>query len=173
MNKLILSQIVGVVAIVLNISSLQMKKKTSMMKMFLAANVLFILQYFLLGAYSAASTNIITVIRIILYDKYDEKRKKIPKKLVVFLLSLCLVALLITYSGPLSLIPIILTMTYVVAATLKDTRKFKIIFGCCGIVWIFFNASVKAYVNIVGNVLEVISSFVGAKRSYKRKKSKH
>ena len=168
MNIILLSQIIGLLAIILNVSSLQFKKKTSMMKMLLITNILFLIQYFLLKAYSASLICLITIIRTILFTRYDEKKQRIPINLLIFILIICIIVGTFTYKNLLSLVPVIIAMTYTIAATFKRPEKFKIVYGICGIIWLIYNYKVKAYVNIIGNIFEITSSFIGAKRKYKK-----
>lgn len=167
MDKLLLSQVFGFIGVAFIISSYQFKKKTTMMKFILIANVLYIVQYALLNAYSATLTCGIAILRIILFNKYDKEGKPIPLPLIAFIVGLCVITGIFTYDGLLSLIPILITITYAIAATAKDPKTYKITCFFCALVWIYFNFTVGAYPTLIGNGFEVVSTVIGAKRKYK------
>lgn len=162
--KIIIAQIIGIIAIILNILSLQYKKKKKVMNMQLIANALFSLQYLVLGAFSGAYMNVITVIRCLLYKKYNSSRKKVPTYLVIFVITLCLIAGYVGYNGLFSLIPTIITIIYCIAATSKNVKKYKLIYGLCAIVWLYYNFKVKALVNMIGNIFEIASAIISLKK---------
>lgn len=167
MTNIILSQIFGILAIITNSLSLQIVKKSKMMFFLLIANVFYVTQYFLLGAYTASITNIIIIIRTMLFNKYDNSNQKIPMSLLAIIIALCLIALAITYNGVLSFIPIIITIAYTIGATYNNPKKFKIIYGICAIIWLIYNFKVQAYVGMIGNFLEIISAYTAIMKKQK------
>ena len=94
-----IAQIFGILAIACAVISLQFKKKTKMMFLQMVANAFYAIQYLVLHAYTAVATSLVTVLRCILFNKYDKTRKKIPKRLSWFLIVIVLIIGVFSYDG--------------------------------------------------------------------------
>lgn len=164
--NIIYAQILGFIAMVLNIFSIQYKKKKNIMTMQLISNTLYTIQYWLLNAFSASYTTIIAIFRCILFRKYSN-RKKAPIYLVSLLIISALAVGYFTYDGLLSLLPILICILYILGANSNKTKIFKIIYLICAVMWMYYNFKVKAYICLFGNVLEIISSIIALKK-YKK-----
>ena len=68
------AQFIGAAALLTIILSVQCKKKKNVMLVQTIANILYSFQYVLLGAYSAAILNVVTVSRCMVCYEYDKKR---------------------------------------------------------------------------------------------------
>lgn len=164
----LLIQIIGVIAILLWIFSVQQKKEHKILFLQTLANLMYTIQYYLLGVFTAATMNLVSCGRCYLFYKKRKAGKNIPK-MELFIFLLCLIILgIITYESPLSLIPIIITIFYTVSAYLKNAIWLRIIFLSAAFVWIFYNYTVGAYVCIIGNVLEIISGSISLVRFHKK-----
>ncbi len=166
-----IAQIFGIMAIACIVISLQFKKKTKMMFMQMIANVFYAIQYFVLHAYTAVATSLVTVLRCILFNKYDKSRKKIPKRLSLLLIVIVLIIGIFSFDGYLSLIPIITSISYIVGASIKNAKIYKIVFGICSFLWLYYNFKVGALVSTLGNIFEIISTIIALSR-YKKKSKK-
>lgn len=163
-----IAQIFGILAIFCIVISLQFKKKTKMMFLQMIANIFYATQYLILHAYTAVATSLVTVLRCILFNKYDRKRRTIPKKLSYFLIAIVLVIGIFSFDSYLSLIPIITSISYILAASIKNAKTYKIVFGLCAILWFYYNFKVGALVSTIGNTFEIISTCVALKRYQKK-----
>lgn len=165
--KMIFIQSIGFVAIILTAYSMFCKKKKDMMHVQLISNLLYALQYFFLHAYDAIPTSIISIVRSFYYGKYANKRNGIPKIIPFILIIASLVVGSILYDGILSLIPMFISIAYTISSYYKNIKFYRITFLICGCVWLVYNYYVQAYVCILGNILEIVSSSVYL---YKHKK---
>jgi hypothetical protein len=126
----------------------------------LLANLMLTIQYLILKAYSAVLTSIIACLRCYLFSNNKNRKKK-----VLLLTSLTLIASFFTYNGTfLSIIPIFNGILCILGASLKNVRKYKIIYGICSAIWIYYNYMVGAYVVIISNIFEILSAIIGYKR---------
>ncbi len=166
------AQLAGIIAMLLVIFSVQCRKKKHILLVQMIANIFYSLQYSLLFAYEALFPCLIAVLRNFIFYQYDKKRKKIPLKAVIFILSLVLIFAYLTYRNVLSFIPLIISISYTIGASHKNPRVFKYVFGICGFIWILYNLQVQAYVGILNNIMEIVSATVAITREKKIEKKR-
>ena len=166
------AQLIGAAAMLTITLSVQCRKKKHMMMVQSAAHILYAFQYALLGAFSAAFMDIIAVLRNILFYKYDKDKKKIPIILPTIVILITIFVGTLTYTNPLSLLPVIVAILYTIGASFRDPKIYKYIFGTCAIAWLFYNLKFQAYVCVIGNIMEITSTAIALIRETKRKKKK-
>ena len=162
----IVAQCIGLFGFLVFVSSVQVKEKKRLILFQLVANFLYGVSYFLLNVKTAFFMNMVSVIRCaILYFAKKEK----PSKLFLFLLLAMIVIITIfTYDGPLSLLPAIITAMYTISTWQNNMTVIRYAFIAAGLLWIFYNFNVGAYVIIIGNIFEVISGIISLKRFQKK-----
>ena len=83
----ILAQIVGALAIVVWVISIQYKKHYKILLLECVANILYALQYVLLGVFLTSFMNLVSAIRCFLFYKKRKENKEISKIwLLIFIL---------------------------------------------------------------------------------------
>ena len=145
MNNLF-NQFFGLIATILSIISLLYTKKKKVMKLQMISNIMFTLQYVVLKAKSAAFVGAIAVLRGSFFSNNRYRRSK-----VAFLVSLALFAAIFSYNSILCIL----------GASMKNVRNYKIVYGVCSVIWIYYNYTVGAYVVIISNIFEIISAIIG------------
>jgi len=65
-----------------------------------------------------------------------------------------------TFTGWISLIPIIATILYTYAIWQKNLTRFRVIVSSSSIGWIFYNFVGGAYVSLIGGIFEFISGII-------------
>ncbi len=156
----LLAQIIGLIAISLWTLSIQNKRQYKILFLQAVANLMYAIEYFLLGAISAASMNFISCIRCFLFSLKRKNNEDIPQFwLIFFLFSLLLLGIL-SFKDYLSLIPIVITIFYTIASYMKNSNWIRIVLLVAAFIWIYYNYVVGAYVGIIGNLLEIISGIV-------------
>lgn len=165
------AQIIGAVAVIIVIFSMQCKKKSSMMMVQLVSNFIFAMQYILLTAFSACFMNLITVVRCFIIYLYEKKKKKVP---IIFPIVLSILTIVVGYytykyvlTSWISFIPVIITIAYIIASCFRNPRVFRITFMCASFLWLYYNFKVQAFVVFAGNIFEIISTSIALKR-YKK-----
>ncbi len=136
------------------------------------AHMLYAFQYALLGAISAAYMDIMAVVRNILFYKYDKNRRQVPIVLSGIIIIVTGIIGYLNYTNPLSLLPVIVAILYTIGATFKNPRVYKYVFGFCAIAWLFYNLKFKAYVCVIGNIMEITSTIIALVRETKNKNKK-
>lgn len=170
--NLLYAQLAGAAAMLLIALSVQCRKKKHILLVQLFANIFYAVQYMFLSAPAALFPSLIAVVRNLIFYLYEKKRKKIPFYATSFILILILIVAYYSYEGIISLIPIFIAIAYTIGQTFKNPRKFKYIFGFCSIIWIIYNFSVKAYVGVLGNIMEIISATTAITREKRLEKKK-
>ena len=150
-----IAQIVSAGAVVSFIASLQMKEKKNLLLLQFIANILFAVQYILLGAYMGAIVNLISVIRCaLLYFS-----KKTPHKAFLYIfIAATLITGFVSFDGILSLIPVANALLYTVSTWQDNMKLLRYLFIVASVLWIIYNYWVGAYVAIISNCFEIVSS---------------
>lgn len=169
---LIISNLIGAMALAFWTISMQVNKKSTLMKFQLIANFLYAIQYLLIGAITAATMNIISVVRYYIYYKNEEKGKDNTYFMLFTFILIIIIMGAITYNGAVNIIPIAISIVYTYATWQKDVKIIRYVIMFAAIIWIFYNMYVGAYITIVGNVMEVISSLTAIIRYDKMNNNK-
>lgn len=157
----IAAQAVGFAAMVLLVSSFQMKTRQKILALQLVSETLWVTHYALLGAYTGMALNLVAAARCFVYAKRETK-KWADKPLIpwLFFASAVIVALL-SWTGPASLLP----MTSVCITSFVAWSKRPVIIrvfsipGC--ICWFVFNLLSGSYAGVVTEVLNITSIIAG------------
>ncbi len=156
----ILSQIFGILAIIVFGISPHQKTKKKVLIVQLLANILYAIQYTLLYAFSAVVTNIIGGIKNYIYYYYEKKENKIPIKVLVIYIIIILIFGIFTFNGIYSLIPIFVSVLYGYGTWQNNLKSYRIINIVGSILWIIYNCIVGAYVGVIGNVFQLTSTII-------------
>ncbi len=166
----IVIQLIGLIAMVAWVSSIQLNKKDKILELQIIASLFYAVHYGLLDAMSAVGVTIVSIIRLTTIYIIEKKGKTVPVYVLLIFMAMLVGVGVITYTGPISVLPIIITMIYTYCTWQKNTKVIRIGFFCAGWMWILYNFTVGAYVLMIGNALEVISSTVSFFRFDKNKK---
>jgi hypothetical protein len=168
--KAVWAQIIGGLAIITITSSVHFKKKNHMMTMQSLAHLLFAIQYIVLDAFSAAYMDTIAIVRNLIFYKFDETKRRIPIILpIIICIIICIIGY-INYNGIITLLPVIIALAYTISASFKDPKVYKYTFGVCILGWMYYNLHYGAYVCVIGNIVELVSTITAVIRDLKRKK---
>lgn len=150
-------QLIGVIALVFWVISIQTKNKTKLLKLQNIANLFYAIQYAFLGAFSATGMNCISLLKGIVFLK-SEKSQKQSSKIQLIIFSILIIAIgIITFQTWYSIIPIIITLAYTYSTWQKNATIIRITFLVAAIGWIIFNTIVGAYSPLIGNFIELAS----------------
>ncbi len=165
---MIIAQIIGFFAIALWVYSVQNKNQSKILFFQFLANLMYGVEYFLLDAFPAVAMNLSSSLRCLLFYNKRKNNEEIPKSWLIFFLLLVLLLGIITFDNIISIIPITITIFYTLSSWMKDTKWCRIVFLVCAFIWIYYNYKVKAYISIVGNVMEIISGIISLIRFRKK-----
>ncbi len=157
----ILIRIVGTVALILCIIPFQFKKHKHIVLCKMASEILFAVQYFLLGpdAYTGAWLDLLSGGRNFLFYKLVEKKKStLP---VILLFSVLMVGFgVYSWSGWLSLLPILAKVITTVSYGMKNERLLRFITLPSCILWVIYNITVGGWEAMVGDTLSLASILI-------------
>lgn len=156
----IIVQVIGFIAFVVSLIAYHMDKKEKILGSMILSNLLNLIHYLLLGAYSGCITKGLAICR----DSFiiiKNKRKKLSSKMFLGLFIITyIITGIYTYKGVLSLFPIIAATIYIIPVwngneiTIKRTA-----FGCY-FLWLIYNIFVFSIAGIVSNVVSIISTLI-------------
>ena len=97
---------------------------------------------------------------------------KLNKKIkIATLVTAAIIAGIFSFDGThLSIIPIFCSIVCIFGASIKNVRYYKLVYGACSAIWIYYNICVGAYVIIIANICEIISAIIGYYRYEKHEK---
>jgi hypothetical protein len=123
--------------------------------------VLYIVQYFFLGAFDGAALDISGLAASLLARKKDNAI--IKKHLRIFIVSvdaLIIASGLIFYRNIFSLFPIVGVLLHTSAFWLEDERKIRLVSLLGSPFWLVFNITSGAYGSAIGDTLSIVSILV-------------
>ena len=165
----IISQIVGFSAFIISLIAYHRKEKKKIFKTMMIANILDIIHYFLLGAYSGCVTKVMALIRneIIIVK---EKRKKLNNIIVlIIIVFVYVIAGVLTYENIYSILPILAAVIYMFFVWNGDELKVKKVAFYCYFLWLAYNMCVFSVAGIVSNSVAIISTFIAMLKEKKDK----
>ena len=157
-ETIIIAQLIGVVAIVVYSLSPHQRTNAKVLIFRFVAAILYAIQYFLLGAYTAVATNIIGGIKEGIFYLYSRNEKKIP--LVIFLAYalILIISGIFTYVNLFSILPVIFSVLTAYATWCGNLKNYRILLVLSSLSWIFYNFTVGAYISFAGNIFQLSST---------------
>lgn len=164
-----MAQLCCVGAIIVWNISIQNKKLEKILYFQFLANLLYSMEYFLLGATTAGLMDLTSSSRCLVFYYKNKTNQTITKRWLILFCGLIILFGILGYSSPLSLIPIFLTLFYTITSYSKTSNWTRISFLVAAFIWIYYNIKVGAYVGVLGNLLEIVSGVVSIFRFQKNK----
>ncbi len=164
----IISQILGVLGFLFFAFSIQMKDKKKILGMQLASNIFYTISYLLLGALAAVLIDIVSIFRCLIFTYYSDKKEKAPTYVVLVLISLSLLTLLFTFNDYFDILPVIISIIYILTTRSDSRVMIQNGFIMGAILWIIYNLHVESFTPLIGNVFEIISGIVAVIRFRKK-----
>ena len=161
----IIYYIFAILGVVLFASSVQSKKKKDILGVQTFASLCYMIAYIVKHAWSGVATEVVEQVKNLVFIQYEKKNKKIPFYFLIIFCLLLIIIAFITYNGILSMIPLLINLSYFVGTYIKNPKYIRIIVFCCAILWAIYNYSIGAYIIIIGNVLEMVSSAISLVRN--------
>lgn len=156
----LVAQMIGLIAFLISIMSYHKKNKQVILSSVILSNILNLVHYLLLQAYSGCITKILAIFRDY-FILIKDKNKKLTKKwfLLMFIL-FYLIALIFTYSGIFSIFPLIAAIIYMIVEWNGNELAIKRIAFICYFLWLEYNIFVFSIVGVISNVVAIISTLI-------------
>lgn len=154
----LIPQIIGIAAVITFFLSYQQKNRINIIIFNSVSRVLYIIQYFLLGAFSGAVLNILGTVSCVLAGKKNRGFIKKYAKLILTIINAVIIAVgLLLCKNLFDLLPIAGVILHTAAVWLNNERliRWVSLIGCP--FWFAYNISSAAYGALVGDILTMSS----------------
>ena len=156
----IVSQVFGIGAFIVSLIAYHRKSKKTILGSMVCSNILNLIHYLLLGAYSGCITKVLAIFRdffIILKEKYS----KLSSILFLFMfIALYITASVLTYKGILSILPLLAALIYIIFIWNGSENRIKKVAFFCYFLWLIYNIFVLSIAGIISNIISIISTFI-------------
>lgn len=160
----IMSTIIGAIALIVWIASVQCKEREKFLKLQIFANLLYALEYVLLGAFSAVIMNLSSTIRSKIYYNNKLKGKENSLFELLIFIVIILVSAYFTYENYLTILVTCIAIIYTYASWQKKEVVTRYVFTFGAIAFLYYNFKVGAYFFVIGNFVELVSGVVAIAR---------
>ncbi len=154
----IAATIVGILGVVLYISSYQFKKRKTIVTVYSIANFLYVLQYFLLGAFSGVAMDGLGFVSSLFAAKKENALVKKYHKLIIVVIDLLMVvAGIMLYKNifsPFATIAVIIETSALWVSSEKVIRRITLVSAPF---WLTYNLAFGAYGSAIGSVINIVS----------------
>jgi len=174
----IVAQIVGIFGMLLSVLSYQQKGKARILTFQLLGSVLFVVNFFMLGAFSGAILNLVAIIRALIFI-YEDKIHGDPPAwtiglTVVYILSYVSVFTIFGKEPtPLNLIlevlPVIAMTVTTIAFRHKEDKILRRVAFISSPLWLAYNFIFFSLGGIIGETLNLTSAIIGTIRLDRKK----
>lgn len=156
----ITAQIFGLFGVISNVVTMQLKTKQKILIGFSVSGLCFIINYLLLGRYTAAIVCIIATIQTIINYWYEKKKKGLPKGLIWLYFMISLICGIATYQTPIDVLAIFAGVTYTLSIIQKKEKNIRIVRLSNAMCWLIYDIVVKSYATSVGDILTTTSTII-------------
>lgn len=154
-----LVQCIGFCGVICSVISFQCRKHGKILFFRTMEELLFGIQYILLGAYTGAAMNFIGCVRNVLFSRQVEKGKSTVLSCVFFSILFVVFALL-TWSGVKSILIGIAKVGSTVAYGFRNTTVMRLIILLTSTLWLIYNSCVGSWAGVVCESFTILSIFV-------------
>ena len=131
------------------------------------SNIINLVHYLILGAYSGCITKVIAIFRDI-FIVLKEKNKRLSSVLFLIIFLLIYVGVSIyTFTNILSLFPLLAAIIYIIPTWLGNSKTVKKTALFCYVLWLIYNIYVLSIAGVIANIVSIISIIIGLKREIK------
>lgn len=160
MTQAIIEQGIGFLAVICFIISFQLKSNRALFLCQMAGCALFCVQYFLLGAITGLLNNSVAIVRNTLLCKIDDWKWVAWKGWVPVFITICLVNMILTWQGPISLLPTIAVVAGTIGYWTNNAQKIRL----CNMIavspaWLVYSVLIGTIGGILNEII-VMSSVV-------------
>lgn len=156
----IVAQIIGFIAFLFSLIAYHRKDKKTILGNMIISNILNLIHYLLLNAFSGCVTKLLAIFRdyfIILKEKHPKLSNIIY--LILFII-VYVIATIFAYNNILSILPLLAAMIYIICIWNGNEIKIKKAAFFCYFLWLVYNIFVLSISGIVSNVISILSTFI-------------
>ena len=163
----IFAQILGFIAFLVSLYAYQRVNKKDILLCMVISNIINLVHYLMLGAYSGCITKVIAIFRDI-FIVLKEKNKRLSSVLFLIIFILIYVGVSIyTFTNILSLFPLLAAIIYIIPTWLGDSKTVKKTALFCYVLWLIYNTYVLSIAGVIANIVSIVSIILGLKKEIK------
>ena len=154
------AQIIGFIAFMYSLIAYHRKDKKTILSNMVISNILNLIHYILLGAFSGCITKLLAILRdyfIILKEKYNKLSNLFY--LIMFII-LYIIAAIFTYNSILSILPLVAAIIYIIFIWNGNEIIIKKTAFFCYFLWLIYNIFVLSIAGILSNIISIISTLI-------------
>lgn len=157
-----LIQFIGFVGLGVSFLVFQVNRRRSMLRVQIIALLIYSLHFFLLGAFTGAALNIVGATRNYLFDKLHEHKHSnwLPWIFIVVFS----IATLLTWQGPLSLLPAIGMIGGTIAFWQSKPETMRLLALISPPAWLAYNLISGSYAGAIAEIIILSSTLLGIYR---------
>jgi len=169
MIQLVCGNIVALIASILMVCSGSVKDRKKIIYIQTLQILAFIISTLILGGYTGAIVNLISLVRNVLC--YRDKLTN-NKKVVLIILSIVF-SLLFNNLGFLGLLPLISSVVYTCFMNTKNTIKLKSVIIFTMVLWLIYDILINSYTSAVFDLFSIIANLVTIYQLFQKNNSKY
>jgi len=159
-------QLVGLLALLLDVGSLQLKQRKHILGTQILASLTWVTHFLLLGAVAGASMNAVGVVRSLTYYKSRGDNRSVWVMWAIIALS-CLVTAAV-WQGPVNLLPMFAMIIAAIAFWQRGEQTIRLLLLLCVPLWLTYNIIFHSYAGIVSDLIATISAVIALYRYRKQ-----
>lgn len=157
--KFILIQIIGLIGAGIYFFSYQNRDNKKLFRMQFFAFIFYIVHFILLGAFTGAISNSVNLLRSYFLSSNNEKLH--TKKACAFICFLLVIVCIITWDGPISLLPVIGNAAVTIGGYLHSEKKYRLIMIFINApVWITYDTLVRSFAGVLDETLTLVAVII-------------
>lgn len=157
----IISQILAFVGTGIDLTGKVMKNKKGILICLVTGSSLFVLSYIFLKSPLPAIINGIALVRNLIYTYLNSKQKPFKSFVPTLVISvlLTIIAVVIFWNNPYDIIMIVSILLLSIGLAFKNTLYVRISLMCNNSIWIIYDLSLGAYINVACDIINVLVNF--------------
>ena len=160
----IVAQFFGILVIIANVLSMQMKNKKQIILMFILANLFSAINFILLQSYSGAVICFFAIIQTFINKIFENKQQQVPKIIIGIYIVISIILGVITFNNIIDILPIICSILYTLTIIQEKEKNIRRISLVNIILWIIYDIVCQAYTATISDLLMTISTIIGMYR---------
>lgn len=155
-------QLVGLLALLLDISSVQFRLRKHILMVQIIASFTWAMHFLLLGAITGSAMNLVGVVRSISYFVFKDSKRNVLVPASIVLLSA--VATTLVWQGYVSLLPMFAMMIAAIAFWQLDEQKIRVLLLLAAPLWFIYNYIFESYAGMLSDAIATISLVIALYR---------
>lgn len=155
----IIAQIIGVLALIVSMSSFQMRTHKKIVTFQIVSCSLFAIHFLMLGAHTGALLNFIAAVRSAVFANKDKKWAKSNLWLVFFSI-VCIIAVAFSWEGCLSLLPMAGMILTTISFGIENPKAVRFISFPSSPLWMIYNFVKHSYAGVLTETFVMCSIII-------------